>query len=388
MHLVKAVTPIDFVAMQDKANKADLINCTGALLTDIDRWNQQLSLLRGDNIYDVARLFWSAKGQHSSQIELNVDIPHGDSEEKAALKVSSKVETDILGPVGLRMVRTLMGRQIVSDTCIIGALVNPGTTSTKATYDVLGLPVFCEWFEKRWKEEIANTPTPYLTRVRMSGDGSLSGAEETIPALNKVKDIKVFYPNMADGPAEVWRKFAASSANVLLLIGPPGTGKSNFILHMMNTRGWDDKINLVDSDGILLSPGLADWIRDRPSGSVVITEDSDKMVMKRTDGNTVMSAILNTTSGIVQRDLKLIISTNLESLRLVDEALIRPGRCYDILQFSLLSSEQAHDVREMLELSYSHELGHERKGISLAEAINTKATDKPRKAAGVGFSAN
>jgi hypothetical protein len=375
---------LDFVGMQHDQNVKQGTVPSAKLLREIGIWENKLSRLRGDNIYDMARLYWSGKGQHSLQLELSVDIPHGKTEDEAADLVTDVVSDQILAPWGYFMIRTLMGRLVVNNDVIVGALVNPGTTSTKATYDILGLPVFCEMFKTEWTKHVAGNPTPYLTRVRQAGDGSLSGSIETIPAVSIVKDDRVFYPHQSMTPAECWDAFVASGANVLLLIGPPGTGKSNYILQMMVHRGFDDKINLIDNAAILRNPGIADWMRDRPSGSVVITEDSDDMVGKRTDGNQVMSGILNTTSGIVQRDLKLIVSTNLPSIKDVDEALIRHGRGFDVLEFKLLNAEQAHAVRDMMGKPFIEGFGN-RTNISLAEAINAdqRGVIKP---SGFGFS--
>lgn len=385
MTTINRANYIDFHAMQAQSNELNDHCVSPKLADEIASWNSQLALLRGDNIYDVARLWFSSRGQHSLQTELRVEIGHGETQEESAKKVTKVVEKTILNPVGLRLVRTVMGRVICSNDHIVGAFVNPGSSATKATYDVLGYPVFAEWFEGRFKEELVGEPTPTLIRMRLDGQGNITSGTETIPAVAEIKDIETFYPYFDKTPAEMIDAFMKSRSNVLLLIGPPGTGKSNYILQMIRHLGFGDKIHLADRDDVLVHPQFPDTVRDMPSGSIMITEDSDKMVMKRVDGNATMSAMLNATAGIVQRDCKLIISTNLPSTKDVDEALIRPGRCFKILEFKHLTGAEANIVREGMGKGMVDFDG--RTDVTLAEALNAEEIigQTPRKSS-FGFS--
>lgn len=364
---------IDFVKQQEEMNVSKGHSVSPELAKELVEWNGQLALLRGDNIYDVARLYFSSRGQHSYQTELTYEIEHGQTGDQGADHVTKVVEEQILNPVGLRMVRTVMGRIICSNTAILGAFVNPGKSATQITYDVLGYPVFCDWFDSKFKELLVGEPTPTLQRLRLDGKGQITYAIETIPKVDEIPNIELFYPFFDKTPIEIIDDFMKSKANVLLLIGPPGTGKSNWILQAMRHIGFGDKIHLADRDDVLCHPNFPDSVRDMASGSIMITEDSDKMVMRRTEGNATMSALLNATAGIVQRDSKLIISTNLSSTRTVDEALLRPGRCYKILEFGTLTVEQANAVRVSMgktEVAFPSTSS----GITLAEALNAEDT--------------
>jgi ATP-dependent 26S proteasome regulatory subunit len=96
-------------------------------------------------------------------------------------------------------------------------------------------------------------------------------------------------------------------------------------------------------------------------------------VAKREDGNSTMSALLNATSGIIPTNVKIIISTNLTSLNKVDQALLRPGRTFKVLQFKNLNVEQAVNVRSSMNLE-PVDFSTAGKEISLAEAINWHET--------------
>lgn len=89
----------------------------------------------------------------------------------------------------------------------------------------------------------------------------------------------------------------------------------------------------------------------RSSTAILAYEDIDNHLSAREDGNQLMSTVLNASEGIVQHPgKKIVFSTNLSSIDRIDPALLRVGRCFDILQFRNLSSEEANVVRQDLNL--------------------------------------
>jgi hypothetical protein len=76
--------------------------------------------------------------------------------------------------------------------------------------------------------------------------------------------------------------------------------------------------------------------------NILILEDADMFLKSRKEGNTMMHKFLNVGDGLVTtRGKKMIFSTNLPSIKDIDPALVRPGRCYDILHFGEMTQEQA-----------------------------------------------
>ena len=70
---------------------------------------------------------------------------------------------------------------------------------------------------------------------------------------------------------------------------------------------------------------------------------------------------------------KMIFSTNLPSIRDVDSALVRPGRCFDILTFDTLNVEQANNLAKRLGVNLAvRKRGDETKPYSIAEVFNQK----------------
>lgn len=146
-----------------------------------------------------------------------------------------------------------------------------------------------------------------------------------------------------------YQRFMESNAGILILIGPPGTGKTSFIRGFLAATEssaivtYDEKI--ISDDGL-----FAEFIES--DSNTLILEDADLFLSSRKDGNGLMTKFLNVGDGLVTiKGKKIIFSTNLPSVKDIDEALLRPGRCFDILQFDELSTEAAEALIEKLDIT-------------------------------------
>jgi ATP-dependent 26S proteasome regulatory subunit len=116
----------------------------------------------------------------------------------------------------------------------------------------------------------------------------------------------------------------------------------------------------LDKDGF-----FARFIED--DAEVMVLEDSDAFLKSRSDGNTMMHRFLNVGDGLVTtKGKKMIFSTNLPSIRDIDSALVRPGRCFDIVTFGELSKEEAKTLADKLNV----ELVGDKTKYTLAEIFN------------------
>jgi hypothetical protein len=145
---------------------------------------------------------------------------------------------------------------------------------------------------------------------------------------------------------EYYDEYMESSANILLLIGPPGTGKTTFIrgllAHTNSSAIVSYDSNILDKDGF-----FARFIED--DANIMVLEDSDNFLRSRSDGNNMMHRFLNVGDGLVTtKGKKMIFSTNLPSIRDIDSALIRPGRCFDIAHFDVLVESEAKTLANKL----------------------------------------
>lgn len=178
-----------------------------------------------------------------------------------------------------------------------------------------------------------------------------------------------FYPWMPVKLEDYFKAYWESKQSVLILIGDPGTGKSTLIrtfFKWVHDNHKESCILAVDDD-VVGDVGLVNSFF-RSNNSVLAYEDMDAQLAKRTEGNKFMATLLNQTNGVVRRNQKkLIFSTNLQNTKSIDEALMRKGRCFDILEFSRLRPADAQVIAEERNLPARDFSGQE--SWSLAEVL-------------------
>jgi len=193
-------------------------------------------------------------------------------------------------------------------------------------------------FIQKYKEKVLNSFDAISNGVEWVY--SPDGQSIEIPLRPDRMPIKEMYPFLQDQSLEeYYESFMNSSASILLLIGPPGTGKTTFIRgllqHCKASALVSYDANILEKDYVFASFIEGDK-------SVFVLEDADMFLKPREDGNTMMHKFLNVGDGLVTtRNKKLVFSTNLNSIKEIDPALVRPGRCYDILTFRELTLDEA-----------------------------------------------
>lgn len=157
-----------------------------------------------------------------------------------------------------------------------------------------------------------------------------------------VDEMYPFLENKGQTLKEYYDSYLHSNASIILLIGPPGTGKTTFIKGLLeyskSSAVLSYNISLLNDDELFV-----DFIGSRDK--FLIMEDCDSFIQSRKDGNTMMHRFLNVSDGLVSiSGKKIIFTTNLESTQDIDPALIRPGRCFDVLEFDYLNYTQAEKL--------------------------------------------
>lgn len=200
---------------------------------------------------------------------------------------------------------------------------------------------------------------------------SNNGDYVSIPLNLDRMPIEEMYPFLNGEKLEdYYTRFLRSSANILLLIGPPGTGKTTFIRGLI-AHGNSSAIVTYDASILEKDFVFARFIEE--DSSMMVLEDSDTFLNSRSDGNSMMHRFLNVGDGLVTtKGKKLIFSTNLPSIRDVDPALVRPGRCFDVLTFEPLNRDQAKVLAEKIGVK----LNSEKDSWSIAEIFNDKIEEK------------
>lgn len=160
------------------------------------------------------------------------------------------------------------------------------------------------------------------------------------------------YPEIKGGVRAFVDRYLASQESVLVLQGPPGTGKTRLvrgILGEMARRkgGSEEVIALYTGDMRALAGDeiFVRFITGRQDAFVI--EDADHLLKPRADGNDHLHRFLTIADGVVRsQGRKIIFSTNLPNVGDLDEALIRPGRCFAHVYIRNLTAPEAKVLAE------------------------------------------
>ena len=154
------------------------------------------------------------------------------------------------------------------------------------------------------------------------------------------------YPELKEGVLKFIVRYLAAPEAVLVLQGPPGTGKTRLIrgiLGEMTRRKGEPAQALYTGDMRALASDEV-FVKFITGGhDAFIVEDADHLLKPREDGNDHLHRFLTIADGVVRsQGRKIIFSTNLPNVGDLDEALIRPGRCFARIHVRSLTSAEAH----------------------------------------------
>lgn len=221
-------------------------------------------------------------------------------------------------------------------------------------------------------------------------DGNFRISHRTLQEETSDLGHDTFYPFIEGGLKKLAQEFKEAPECIMLLIGQWGTGKSTLIRSLMMLIDFEN-FGICNNQLALESPEISDWLNSFDNNSMVALEDADMYIKSREDGNAQMSSLLNIADGVIKAKRKLIISTNLSSVNSVDEALIRPGRTFKVIQFRKLTINEANAARASIGLDPILQDPNEEPDIhslTLAEALNFErghnVTTMPMKVVGFG----
>lgn len=160
------------------------------------------------------------------------------------------------------------------------------------------------------------------------------------------------YPGIEGGVANFIGRYLNAPETVLVLLGPPGTGKTRLIQSILGEisrrkGGQAQALYTGDKRALESDEIFVKFITG--SDDAFVVEDADHLLQPRADGNKDLHRFLAIADGVVRaQGRKILFSTNLPNVRDLDDALIRPGRCFACVRTRELSAQEAEDLLERL----------------------------------------
>ncbi len=150
-------------------------------------------------------------------------------------------------------------------------------------------------------------------------------------------------------PHETLLKFVNEETdNLMLLHGDPGTGKSNYIKHIITNSS--KKVIYIPPSmlSVISSPDFVTFVMENKN-SIILIEDAEEILTS--DRNAATNNLLGLTDGFLKDalNLKIICTFNCD-LKKIDDALMRKGRMYFQYKFDKLTIDECDDLSEFMGL--------------------------------------
>lgn len=206
--------------------------------------------------------------------------------------------------------------------------------------------------------------------------------KKVMPGTLHINIIKELYPDI-DIDILV-QDYIESNESVLILLGEPGVGKTMFGRYLL-TKIKDRRIALVREHEYFAKNAFWNNVQQHKIDLLILDDVDFSFEKDQANSNDVLSNILAFTDGIIKNNTKMIITTN-NKISEINNALTRPGRCFDCIALSKLEFDYAKDVwmsvLNMSEASFD-DFFKEKKQISQAELMNAfhhvQSSKQPRR---------
>lgn len=141
------------------------------------------------------------------------------------------------------------------------------------------------------------------------------------------------YPTLGMPVEKFAARYLDSDETVLILQGPPGSGKTRLVravLSAISARKSEESAQIMytaDKQALEKDEIFVSFITGEHDAFVI--EDADHLLLARSGGNHDLHRFLAVADGVVRaQGRKIIFTTNLPNVSDIDDALLRPGRCF------------------------------------------------------------
>ena len=176
----------------------------------------------------------------------------------------------------------------------------------------------------------------------------VAGAGLDFAVMNEVASealIDEAYPDVAGGVAAFIERYLDSPDPVLVIQGPPGSGKTRLLKTILGelSRRRGEEIGVMTSNDPRVLADDQLYVRFLTGAmDAFVIEDADHLLGPRSGGNDLMQRFLTIADGIVRNQgRKILFSTNLPNIGDLDDALVRTGRCFARLMTRALRPAEA-----------------------------------------------
>lgn len=241
--------------------------------------------------------------------------------------------------------------------------------------EIMGHPDAVEGLKKFISETFEKEKLAQIRWWYMSGHGAQT--REIYLPKNTTKILPEFYPDISD-PSKYIADYMNAEDSVLLIAGPAGTGKTTLLRHMI--VDYKLSAHVIYDESIMQKDSVFQSFLFDESGDMMIIEDADTILMDREkDNNKLMSRFLNVSDGLIKLpNKKLVFTTNISDFGKVDQALLRPGRCFGVMHTRALLLQEAQAAAKAANLP----IPIEKREYTIAELFNQGHGGKQRS---IGF---
>ena len=212
--------------------------------------------------------------------------------------------------------------------------------------------------------------------------------EMGIKKIDNFNVEKLYNDDFKEISGNIYDFLSSKGSGLVILHGVQGTGKTSFLRYLINNIGKKFIFLPVELASALSDPSFIKFIKTRAKNAIVILEDCETLLKKRSELNHVNNGlvnILNISDGLLGDDLEIkFVCTFNSPMDSIDEALKRKGRLKELYEFRELAVEKTNIL---LKETFGKDFNND-KCLTLADIFNYQeenhGNNKPKK---IGFGA-